>query len=137
MSKLKRIRIVKPYIEDEINEDDYVDFDKVVEFFPDGTRKTNEYFEKLAEEIASKGYTFGTSLQGFQDIAGFFPQTQVVAERFKRQPFTAQQAMAYQFGGDATAKKELETLRGLESGLFQGQVGATSTALGTPTKGLL
>lgn len=90
-----------------------------------------------AEEIASKGYTFGTSLQGFQNIAGFFPQTQVVAERFKRQPFTAQQAMAYQFGGDATAKKELETLRGLESGLFQGQVGATSTALGTPTKGLL
>lgn len=90
-----------------------------------------------AEELASKGYTYGTSLQGFQNIAGFFPQTQVIAERFKRQPFTAQQAMAYQFGGDAVAKKELETLRGLESGLFQSRTGAASTALGTQTKGIV
>lgn len=90
-----------------------------------------------AEELASRGYTFGTSLQGFQNIAGFFPQTQVIAERFKRQPFTAQQAMAYQFGGDAAAKKEIETLRGLESGLFQARTGAASTALGTQTKGIV
>lgn len=90
-----------------------------------------------AEELGARGLTFGTSLQGFQNIAGFFPQTQVVAERFKRQPFTAQQAMAYQFGGDAAAKKEIETLRGLESGLFQTQTGAARNALGTQTKGIV
>ena len=70
MSKLKRIRIVKPYIEDEINEDDYVDFDKVVEFFPDGTRKTNEYYEKLAEEIENTPSFIGRpSLSGKQAIS--------------------------------------------------------------------
>lgn len=90
-----------------------------------------------AEELAAKGFTYGTSLQGFQNIAGFFPQSQVIAERFKRQPFTAQQAMAFQFGGDAAAKKEIETLRGLESGLFQARSGAASTALGTQTKGIV
>ncbi len=90
-----------------------------------------------AEELAAKGYTYGTTLKGFQNIAGFFPQAQLITERFKRAPLTAQEAMAYEFGGDAAAKKTIEQISALESAGFQKRSGTTSVSLGTGTKGLI
>ena len=65
MIKLKRSLIVKPYIEDEIKDDDYIDYDKVIEFFPDGTRVTNEYYEKRAIEAENS-----TTLLGRPSLSG-------------------------------------------------------------------
>lgn len=70
MIKLKRSLIVKPYIEDEINNDDYIDYDKVIEFFPDGTRVTNEYYERRAIEAENSPTFLGRpSLSGKQLVS--------------------------------------------------------------------